>query len=96
MLLGVRLDTELEERLAAVARTQGRSKSDIAREAVKICHAGLAARARRDTSGRDEQIHLEFLDETVASGRTPADEFIASYEGPWARNIDRAFEAAAF
>ena len=35
MLLGVRLDTELEERLAAVARTQGRSKSDIAREAVR-------------------------------------------------------------
>ncbi|WP_207913466.1 ribbon-helix-helix protein, CopG family [Sphingomonas sp. BK235] len=34
-LLGVRLDTELEERLAAVARTQGRSKSDIAREAVR-------------------------------------------------------------
>ncbi|WP_374296542.1 ribbon-helix-helix protein, CopG family, partial [Sphingomonas sp.] len=33
-MLGVRLDTELEERLAAVARTQGRSKSDIAREAV--------------------------------------------------------------
>jgi RHH-type rel operon transcriptional repressor/antitoxin RelB len=34
-VLGVRLDTELEERLAAVARTQGRSKSDIAREAVR-------------------------------------------------------------
>ncbi|TPG12407.1 type II toxin-antitoxin system RelB family antitoxin [Sphingomonas oligophenolica] len=34
-MLGVRLDTDLEERLAAVARTQGRSKSDIAREAVR-------------------------------------------------------------
>ncbi|RMB36143.1 RHH-type rel operon transcriptional repressor/antitoxin RelB [Sphingomonas sp. PP-F2F-G114-C0414] len=34
-MLGVRLDNELEERLAAVARTQGRSKSDIAREAVR-------------------------------------------------------------
>ncbi|KTT70552.1 ribbon-helix-helix protein, CopG family [Sphingomonas endophytica] len=34
-MLGVRLDTELEERLANVARTQGRSKSDIAREAVR-------------------------------------------------------------
>ena len=34
-MLGVRLDTELEERLAAVARSQGRSKSDIAREAVR-------------------------------------------------------------
>jgi len=34
-LLGVRLDEELERRLAAVARSQGRSKSDIAREAVR-------------------------------------------------------------
>jgi len=34
-MLGVRLDSELEERLAAVARTQDRSKSDIAREAVR-------------------------------------------------------------
>ncbi|MEG3082469.1 ribbon-helix-helix protein, CopG family [Sphingomonas sp. PB2P12] len=34
-MLGVRLDSELEDRLAAVARTQGRSKSDIAREAVR-------------------------------------------------------------
>ena len=34
-MLGVRLDNDLEERLAAVARTQGRSKSDIAREAVR-------------------------------------------------------------
>ncbi|KQU62355.1 CopG family transcriptional regulator [Sphingomonas sp. Leaf339] len=34
-MLGVRLDSELEERLAAVARTQGRSKSDLAREAVR-------------------------------------------------------------
>jgi len=69
---------------------------DVAREAMKICHAGLAARSRRDASDRDEQIHLEFLDETIASGRTPADDLIASYEGPWARDIDRAFEAAAF
>jgi mRNA interferase MazF len=34
-MLGVRLDSDLEERLAAVSRTQGRSKSDVAREAVR-------------------------------------------------------------
>ncbi|SEN22114.1 RHH-type transcriptional regulator, rel operon repressor / antitoxin RelB [Sphingomonas gellani] len=34
-MLGVRLDEDLERRLAAVARSQGRSKSDIAREAVR-------------------------------------------------------------
>ena len=34
-MLGVRLDDELERRLTAVARSQGRSKSDIARDAVR-------------------------------------------------------------
>ena len=34
-MLGVRLDDDLEQRLTSVARTQGRSKSDIAREAVR-------------------------------------------------------------
>jgi len=34
-MLGVRLDDDLEQRLTAVARTQGRSKSDIARDAVR-------------------------------------------------------------
>lgn len=34
-MLGVRLDEELERRLAAVARTQERSKSDVARDAIR-------------------------------------------------------------
>jgi RHH-type rel operon transcriptional repressor/antitoxin RelB len=34
-MLGVRLEPELEARLAAVAQAYGRTKSDIAREAVR-------------------------------------------------------------
>lgn len=34
-MLGVRLDEELERRLSAVARGQGRSKSEVARDAVR-------------------------------------------------------------
>lgn len=52
-MLGVRLDEELEQRLAAVARSQGRSKSDIAREAVRRYvdrhDAALKAEARRQS-----------------------------------------------
>lgn len=52
-LLGVRLDSELEDRLAAVARTQGRSKSDIAREAVRryveLLDQAFLAEARRQS-----------------------------------------------
>ena len=34
-MLGVRLDPDLETRLASIARIQGRTKSDVAREAVR-------------------------------------------------------------
>jgi RHH-type rel operon transcriptional repressor/antitoxin RelB len=52
-MLGVRLDSELEQRLAAVARSQGRSKSDIAREAVRryvdLHDAAFRAEAKRQS-----------------------------------------------
>jgi RHH-type rel operon transcriptional repressor/antitoxin RelB len=58
-MLGVRLDTELEGRLAAVARTQGRSKSDIAREAVRryvdLHDEAYLAEARRQSLRASER-----------------------------------------
>lgn len=52
-MLGVRLDGELERRLTSVARTQGRSKSDIAREAVRryvdLHDEAFRAEARRQS-----------------------------------------------
>lgn len=64
-MLGVRLDTELEERLAAVARTQGRSKSDIAREAVRR-YVDLYDEAFRREARRQSQ---------RASRRDPQDDY---------------------
>lgn len=52
-MLGVRLDTDLERRLTSVARTQGRSKSDIARDAVRryvdLHDEAFRAEARRQS-----------------------------------------------
>ena len=52
-MLGVRLDEELEQRLTAVARSQGRSKSDIAREVVRryvdLHDAAMLAEAKRQS-----------------------------------------------
>ena len=52
-MLGVRLDDDLERRLTSVARTQGRSKSDIAREAVRryvdLHDEAFRAEARRQS-----------------------------------------------
>ncbi|MCP3733382.1 ribbon-helix-helix domain-containing protein [Sphingomonas sp. RP10(2022)] len=72
-MLGVRLDSELEERLAAVARTQGRSKSDIAREAVRryvdLHDEAYRREARRQStraSGRDAATDSAFWQDAAA------------------------------
>jgi RHH-type rel operon transcriptional repressor/antitoxin RelB len=73
-MLGVRLDSELEERLAAVARTQGRSKSDIAREAVRRYverhDAAFLAEARRQSmkaAARDREVQDETWDFLISA-----------------------------
>ena len=62
-MLGVRLDEELEQRLAAVARTQGRSKSDIAREAV-----------RRYVDRHDEALQAEARRQSLLAAEHEGDE----------------------
>jgi RHH-type rel operon transcriptional repressor/antitoxin RelB len=73
-MLGVRLDSELEERLAAVARTQGRSKSDIAREAVRRYverhDEAFLAEARRQSmkaAARDRAVQDENWDHLISA-----------------------------
>lgn len=68
-MLGVRLDSDLEARLAAVARTQGRSKSDIAREAV-----------RRYVDLHDEAYRREARRQSLRASRRDADEDYAFWE----------------
>ena len=73
-MLGVRLDSELEERLAAVARTQGRSKSAIAREAVRRYverhDEAFLAEARRQSmkaAARDRAVQDENWDFLISA-----------------------------
>jgi len=69
---------------------------DIARETVAIARAGLAVRARNDGAGRNETIYLEPLEESVASGHTPADDLLARYETSWNRRIEPIFTEQSF
>jgi glutamate--cysteine ligase len=78
------------------ARFRKTTMHEIAREAANISRAGLIARAKADLSGADETKYLEFVEEVVATGRTPADDLIQRYEGPWKRDIDRVFSDFAF
>jgi glutamate--cysteine ligase len=61
-----------------------------------IAHAGLRRRGRADHSGRDETRHLEPLDRIMDSGRTPAEEMLEKFNGPWRRSVEPAYEEYAF
>ena len=53
----------------------------LAREAVTLAQAGLAARARSGASAIDESGWLDVLAENVASGRVQADDHLAAMAG---------------
>lgn len=78
-------------RLGLEARIGGRSLREIGRDVLALSQAGLARRARKDASGHDETGYLAPLHAMLASGRTLADDMIASFEGPWGRSVAPAF-----
>ncbi len=67
------------------ARVCGRSLQSVAVEIVGIAKAGLKRR------GLGEEKWLEPVVEVAASGRTPADDLVAAYDGPWAGDLSRVF-----
>ena len=81
---------------ALAAPFRGHAVRDVAREALTIAQAGLKGRARLNSEGEDESMFLQLVEEVVKSGRTPADELLARYEGPWRGNVDRVFEEYSF
>ncbi|PZU94623.1 MAG: glutamate--cysteine ligase [Chelatococcus sp.] len=76
------------------AEIAGRSLRDIAREAVALSRAGLAARARKDAQGRDETRFLDPLDAVLANG-TFAGRWTQAYRGPWNESIAPLFRDLA-
>jgi glutamate--cysteine ligase len=78
------------------ARIRGRKLHDVARDVARIAADGLKSRRRLNSKGEDETNFLEFLEETLASGRVPADEMLAKYEKSWGRDIRRIYAEYAF
>ena len=66
---------------------------DLAREVLEIAESGLKARAKPGAGGlvRDETHFLNALQESVESGRTPADELLARYHGDWQGDLTRIY-----
>jgi glutamate--cysteine ligase len=83
-------------KLALRAQIRGRSVRDVARVCLDLAHQGLARRARLDIGGRDEQRHLETLDDIVARGITPAEDLIEKFKGPWGGSVEPVFPEQSY
>ena len=70
----------------------GGTLRDVAAEVLAISRAGLAARARLNSSGDNETGFLEPLDEIVESGKVPAQRLLDLYHGEWGGDITRVYE----
>jgi glutamate--cysteine ligase len=78
-------------RLGFKAEIRGRTLRDLARETLAIARKGLAKRAHKDASGRDETRFLEPLDDSVARGVTPAEELLEKFHGAWGGTVDPVY-----
>ena len=83
-------------RLGFKARIKDRYLFEIAKECLTLAHAGLRRRARVDHFGRDETRYLEPLDRIIDCGRTPAEELLAKFNGPWGGSVEPAYDEYAF
>jgi len=78
------------------ARIKDRYLFEIAKECLAIAHAGLRRRARLDANGRDETRHLAPLDRIIDSGKTPAEEMLAKFNGAWGGSVTPAYKEYCF
>ena len=76
---------------ALKAKVRGRSVQEIALQLLEISRAGLRRRARLDAAGMDETGFLVPLQEIAASGITPAERMLLSYNGAWHGDVTKAF-----
>jgi glutamate--cysteine ligase len=88
-------DAETREGLRVAASVSGLQAeacgvklADLARAAVGLSHAGLAAR------GHGEEAYLAPLAESLKTGITQADRYLSLYHGEWGGDLDRIYAAA--
>jgi glutamate--cysteine ligase len=93
-------DAETREGLRVAASVDGLQGEaggvklqDLARQAVSIAESGLKARAIPGAGGLipDETHFLNALQDSVESGRVPADELLEQYHGAWGGDLSRIF-----
>jgi glutamate--cysteine ligase len=75
---------------------RGRTFQQLGASILEIAASGLKARARLNGAGDDESGYLAPLREIVASGKTPAEQLLDLYHGPWSGDMGRIYDDARF
>ncbi|PTW51273.1 MULTISPECIES: glutamate--cysteine ligase [Rhodovulum] len=75
------------------AEVNGVKMLGLARQVVDIARGGLKARARPGLGGmvQDERHFLHALEDSVETGKTPADELLDHYHGDWNGDLSRIY-----
>ncbi|PRY23822.1 glutamate--cysteine ligase [Aliiruegeria haliotis] len=98
-------DAETREGLRVAASVHGLQGEaggvklvDLARSAVGIAEAGLRARAMPGANGLipDETHFLNALQESIDTGKVPADELLERYHGVWEGKLEPIFEEFSY
>ena len=74
----------------------GRTLQDFGKEVLNIARAGLRSRGKLSVSGDDETGFLQDLDQTIASGKTPAEDLLDKYYGAWGGDLTKIFKDQAY
>lgn len=83
-------------KLGMQTKFRGGTLQDLTKEVLCIARTGLCNRGRLDNVGLDETHFLRPLFHIAESGRTPAEEMLAAYEGRWNQSIDPIFQEYAY
>ena len=80
------------------AVVNGQKMLDLAKELVSISDHGLKQRAIKGAQGLipDETHFLDALKDSLETGKTPADELLDLYNGPWGQDPHRIFEEFSY
>jgi glutamate--cysteine ligase len=83
-------------RLGLKAEVAGRTVQDVAKDMLAIAREGLKRRNRLSGGLVDESGYLGELIDIADSGVTPAERLLELYNGPWAGDAGKVFEAFAY
>jgi glutamate--cysteine ligase len=83
-------------RLGLKAEIGGRTVQAVAKDVLAIAREGLKRRNRLSGGLVDESGYLGELHEIAESGITPAERLLELYNGPWAGDAGKVFEAFAY